>query len=197
MGTQVPPFFVFAGARMRQELLDGCTAGTDGTVSSTGWSNSDIFKMYLQEHFINFVQGLSDEQPILLLYDGHKSHVSLNLIDWAKAHNIILFVLPAHTSHLLQPLDVGCFGPLSKILNNSIHKFMRDNHCTINRYNIGELASHAYVKALSPENLKSSFRKTGIYPFNKSPYPPETFMPSTVFQQTSDKTDNSIPNDGC
>ncbi|CAC5424039.1 unnamed protein product [Mytilus coruscus] len=184
IGTQIPPFLVFAGQRMRQELLQGCTPGTTGDVSPTGWSNTDIFKTYLQTHFINYVQGLSEKQPILVIYDGHLSHVSLGVIDWAKANNIILLVLPAHTSHLLQPLDVGCFGPLSKIYNHSCHKFMRENHCKITRYNVGELCTNAYVKGLSPDNLMSSFRRSGICPLDKSPYPPQMYLPATVYTQT-------------
>ncbi|XP_071123384.1 uncharacterized protein [Mytilus edulis] len=36
IGTQIPPFLVFAGQRMRQELIQGCTRGTTGDVSPTG-----------------------------------------------------------------------------------------------------------------------------------------------------------------
>ena len=184
VGTQISPYLVFAGQRMRQELLQGCTPGTSGDVSPTGWSSTEIFKAYLEKHFINYVQGLSADQPIIVLYDGHKSHVSLGVIDWAKAHNIILFVLQAHTSHLLQPLDVGCFGPLSRIYSNSCHKLLRENHCKITIYNVGELSTNAYVKGLSLENLRSSFRRACIYPLNKSPYPPQVYLPSTVYTQT-------------
>ncbi|KAH3855302.1 hypothetical protein DPMN_097868 [Dreissena polymorpha] len=49
------------------------------------------------------------ESKILLLLDGHRSHVSFILAEWAKENGIILYVLPAHTSHLLQPLDVACY----------------------------------------------------------------------------------------
>ena len=187
MGTQIPPFLVFAGQRFRQELLQGCVPGTSGDVSPSGWSNSDIFKTYLQTHFLNYVQGLTKDQPILVIFDGHKSHVSISVIDWAKANNIILLVLPAHTSHLLQPLDVGCFGPLNKIYHHSCHKFMRENHCKITKYNVGELCTNAYVKALSFDNLKASFRRTGIFPFDKSPYPPQVYLPSTVYTETDEQ----------
>ena len=163
---------------------------TSGDVSPTGWSNTEIFKAYLEKHFINYVQGLSADQPIIVLYDGHKSHVSLGVIEWAKAHNIILFVFPAHTSHLLQPLDVGCFGPLCRIYSNSCHKLLRENHCKITIYNIGELSTNAYVKGLSLENLRSSFRRAGIYPLNKSPYPPQVYLPSTVYTQTMTEKPN-------
>ena len=46
----MPPYFVFKGARMRQELLAGCTEGADSTVSDSGWSNSEIFQTYLDRH---------------------------------------------------------------------------------------------------------------------------------------------------
>ena len=33
--------------------------------------------------------------------------------------------MPAHTSHLLQPLDVSCFGPLKKAYGAQIENKMR------------------------------------------------------------------------
>lgn len=162
--------------------------GTSGSVSASGWSNTEIFKKYLSEHFLSFVQGLTDAQPVLLIYDGHKSHVAVSVTEWAKARNIAILVLPAHCSHILQPLDVGCFGPLSRILNNSCHKYIREHREPINRYNICKLASDAYVKALSPNNLKISFVKTGIYPLNKNSVPAITLQPSTSF--STDNPDN-------
>lgn len=95
---------------MHNSLIDNCTNGTSGSVSGSGWSNTELFHKY---HLIKYAQGLTDDQPVLLIYDGHKSHVALSVIEWAKAHNIIL-VLPAHCSHILQPLDVGCFRPLAE-----------------------------------------------------------------------------------
>jgi hypothetical protein len=52
-------------------------------------------------------------KPIILIYDGHGSHETLNLLHLAKEHNIILFSLPLHTTHKLQPLDIGVFGPFA------------------------------------------------------------------------------------
>ena len=44
--------------------------------------------------------------------DGHGSHATREFIQYAEQQQIQLFALPAHTTHLLQPLDVGCFQPL-------------------------------------------------------------------------------------
>src|SRR4051794_6118176 len=35
-------------------------------------------------------------------------------------HKIALMMLPLHTSHLLQPLDVSIFGPLKKALTRAL-----------------------------------------------------------------------------
>ncbi|XP_062613890.1 uncharacterized protein LOC134275640 [Saccostrea cucullata] len=114
VGCSIPPFLVFPGKRLLPELLDGATTGCDGAMSDTGYSNTEIFNNYVKNHFTKFVSG-KPGQPILLLYDGHRSHTSLSLIQWARENNIILFVLPPHTSHLLQPMDVGCFGPFETL----------------------------------------------------------------------------------
>lgn len=81
IGQQIPPYFIFPGARMIDSLLDGATPGASGTVSPTGWSNTEIFSMYMKEHLLKYLPPRSPEQPVLILYDGHKSHVSLSLIE--------------------------------------------------------------------------------------------------------------------
>ena len=185
-GVAIPPYFVFAGARMRQELLAGKSAGADGTVSESGWSNSVIFRDYLEHHFLKHVPGRG-EDPVLLILDGHKSHVSVGLTDWAREHNIILFVLPAHTSHFLQPLDVGCYGPFHKIYNSECHKQMRKAASVITRYNICEIASKVYSLALSPENLRSAFKRAGIFPLDQTVIQEEYLQPSAVFEEKQDE----------
>ena len=47
--------------------------------------------------------------PYLLIFDGHESHISYNLLRTAIDNNIHNLCLPAHCSHLLQPLDVSVF----------------------------------------------------------------------------------------
>ena len=76
-GVAIPPFFVFPGKRMLPELMDGATPGAAGTVSDSGWSNGEVFRKYLDEHFLNFIPQREPGQHILLLLGGHKSHISV------------------------------------------------------------------------------------------------------------------------
>ena len=112
---------------MCDDLLAGALPGTQATMSETGWSNTKIFQMYLNKYFLKYVPTNKDE-PLLLIYDGHSSHINVPLIEWARKHNIILFLLPAHTSHLLQPL-VGVFGPFK--VPQLLAKTSRPNNNTI------------------------------------------------------------------
>ena len=121
-GHHLPPFFVFKGKWYSPELMRDATPGSQGVMSDSGWSNANIFQQYLKDHFLpNVRRGDNDGQHILLIFDGHASHVSRALIDWAMSNKLILFVLPAHTSHILQPLDVSIFGPLRPFTIESVH----------------------------------------------------------------------------
>ena len=46
------------------------------------------------------------QRSVMLFVDGHKSHLMLDL---ARKKDVILFYLPPHTTHALQPLDVVVF----------------------------------------------------------------------------------------
>ena len=45
----------------------------------------------------------------LLIVDGHGSHTSDLFMATCYLNNVYLLFLPAHTSHMLQPLDLGSF----------------------------------------------------------------------------------------
>jgi hypothetical protein len=185
LGNSIPPFFVFKGKRWNPDLMKGACTGADGTMSETGWSNGEIFRHYLEHHFLPYARpSPASNQPILLIYDGHSSHKSPETIKWAREHGIILFVLPAHSSHLLQPLDVAIFGPFKKHYYSECAQFLsRHMGQNITKYNICALACRAYLKALTPANIQSGFRKTGIYPLKTDVIKAEQLLPCESFRE--------------
>lgn len=96
------------------------------------------------------------DQKVLLLLDGHKSHTSV-LVQWDR--NIILFILSAHTSHILQPPDVGCYKSMQYMFNSECHKFTRESKCVVTRFIVCQIVCKVYSKVMSADNLISSFRK--------------------------------------
>ena len=47
----------------------------------------------------------------MLVMDGHSSHLTIEFVDYCYRPNvkISVFLLPAHSIHILQPLDIGVF----------------------------------------------------------------------------------------
>ena len=66
--------------------------------------------IWLKNHFESLTQPKLENAYRLLLLDDHESHCSIEFIEFSDTYKIILLVLPPHTTHLLQPLDVGILG---------------------------------------------------------------------------------------
>jgi len=94
--------------------MQGASAGAGYAMSDSGWSTTTVFQDYLKIHFLKHVKRDNENKPVLLILDGHTTHTSSELIQWALTNNIHIFVLPAHTSQVLQPLDVAVFGPFKR-----------------------------------------------------------------------------------
>ena len=73
--------------------------------SDNGWINGDILMLW----FKFFLRNIPPARPVLLIMHGHGSQVSIDLIELARSNGVDLLCLPSHTTHILQPLDVGVF----------------------------------------------------------------------------------------
>jgi len=67
--------------------------------------------------FVKHINGLCKErnmeqQKVVLLFDGHCSHLILRIVHLTIQNNIILIRFPSHLTDSLQPLDKCMFGPL-------------------------------------------------------------------------------------
>ena len=74
----------------------------------TLWMDAELFEEWFNSHFVVHAPSV---RPLLLLLDGHLSHYNPRLLRTAASleKGVILFCLPPHTTHLLQPLDNGTF----------------------------------------------------------------------------------------
>ncbi|KAJ3655638.1 hypothetical protein Zmor_014759 [Zophobas morio] len=178
-GRFIPPALIFPRKNYKAEYFDGCPPETLGLCYETGYMVSDLFSKWM-DHFINHVKP-SKEEKVLLIVDGHSSHKSLNALEKAKKHGIVLLCLPAHCTHRLQPLDVSFFGPLETYFNAACALWMK-NHVgrTITLYQISGLFCAAYSKSATVENALSGFRSSGISPLNPDIFPDHLYAPSEV-----------------
>ena len=105
-------------------MTDSVTAATNIDpniiigVSDNGWMTSDLFGTWFEKFLLYFTQ-----RPLLVVFDGHSSHVSYQVIKRAKEEGVSLLKLPPHTTDRLQPLDVACFRPLKQKWDKAIHEW--------------------------------------------------------------------------
>ncbi|XP_030762936.1 uncharacterized protein LOC115887610 [Sitophilus oryzae] len=110
-GGYLPPYCIMKGKNKKEEWNDGLPPGSRIKMSEkSAYVNSEIFLDWLKNHFLP----KKPNGTVLLVLDGPSSHPSnLETLQFAEEHNIILFCLPPHTTHVLQPLD-RCFSNLLK-----------------------------------------------------------------------------------
>ena len=122
-GQALPPFMIYPHKRMADKLKEGCVPGTEFACSDNGWVTQELYLQW----FKFFVANIPPARPVLLLEDGHTSHISIEAIEHARANDIHLLCLPSHTTHLLQPLDVGVFKSLKANYSKECRKYIAAN----------------------------------------------------------------------
>jgi hypothetical protein len=56
---------------------------------------------------------------------------------------------------------------------------------SVTKYEIAKLIAKPYARAFSPENVFSSFRKEGIYPFDKEMVNETQTAPASIYHTTT------------
>jgi len=86
------------------------------------------------------------------------------VLDYAKSNRIVVLSVPPHTTHKLQPLDVSVFGPLKVFFEQTVVTWQKSHPGRhIKQYDIGQLFTKAYYRAVCSDNAVSGFVKTGIH----------------------------------
>jgi hypothetical protein len=91
--------------------------------SLSGWTSDEIGSKWLQELFDTRTAARARRNWRLLFVDGHGSHVTTEFLQKAHERKILIVIYPPHTTHRLQPLDVGCFAPLAAYYSQSLEAF--------------------------------------------------------------------------
>ena len=98
-----------------------------------------------------FFLNIPPVRPVILIQDGHGSHVSIELIELARKNDVHLLCLPAHCTHILQPLDVGVFKSFkTKACSNYL---AANPGCVVTLEKLAFLVADAWPKAFTAVNI--------------------------------------------
>ncbi|KAI4465189.1 hypothetical protein MML48_3g00002243 [Holotrichia oblita] len=188
-GSFIPPVLIFPRKKLNQALYDGAPIGTLPLYNESAYMTGDLFFKWIK-HFVKFARPTAENKALLIL-DGHATHKTLEALEFAKKNHVILFCLPAHCTHRLQPLDVAFFGPLTTYYDQEVTAWLKTHPGrTVSIYQIASLFTRAYNKTATVGIALSGFKATGISPLNPNIFPDHLYLPSAATDIREDDTIN-------
>ena len=131
--------------------------------------DSHLFAQWMDDFLQSMTKrgDFSPSQRHLMVLDGHKSHITLDVLQKAKSCGLDMISLPSHTSHALQPLDVACFVSFKRAFRAYRDLWVMEGHGKkVGKEHLAQWASLALKKALIAPNIRARFSSCGIWPFN-------------------------------
>lgn len=190
-GDKLPPLIIFQGKYLwTQWLYANENVKTAYAVSDKGWMETTISEKYVREVF---VPATKDERPLLLIFDGHSTHVDLSVIEYVASDGLTIVKLPAHSSHVLQPLDCSTMKPLKDKWEDVVIKWQRLNiGLKLPKPEFARILTNIWNE-INPVIIQNGFRRTGAYPVDRNAIPKQLFdslkWEKWEASQTQKKTD--------
>jgi hypothetical protein len=201
-GQAIDPFIVVAGQYHLQNWYEESNLPATWVIATTenGWTDNETGLEWLK-HFDRATTNRSTGPYRLLILDGHGSHRSADFQIYCEENNIITLCMPPHSSHLLQPLDISCFGPLKRAYGREIERLIRRSITHISKTDFFLAFYVAFQATITEKNIKGGFKGAGLAPFDpeyviskldvqlRTPTPPqEVIEPSTPWTSRTPKT---------
>ena len=166
-GKPIRPMIVYPYKRFPPK--DVASSVPEGYVighSDSGYMTSDTFSRFIKNGFHHDLVSNGAHFPVLLLFDGHRSHISMDVHEFCKSNGIILYLLYPNSTHILQPCDVGIFKPLKVAWRKVVANHSQSSTAPITKTNFAPLFNDAFVKACDEEVIQKAFQCCGLYPFD-------------------------------
>jgi len=118
-----------------------------------------------------FLQNLgdrSDQEWVLLILDGFGCHGNdPEILEELEKEKVLVVAIPAHTSDVLQPLDLANFGPLKKYFRQKVQIMgIKFPGIFLERHEFPAFMKVPLDHALRPENILAGWKKAGISPID-------------------------------
>ncbi|CAF4170131.1 unnamed protein product, partial [Rotaria sordida] len=163
-GEILPPFIIYSAKKLNPDWTFGGPPGSFYGVSESGWITKKLFF----EWFKLFVEHTKNaSKPVLLIMDNHPCHISIEVIEMAKQYQVLLLLLPPHSTHALQPLDFVTFSAAKSSWTRIVGKYFSKSHRkTIRKRDLPSLFNQLYTSAFTPKQVIGGFTRTGIWPYD-------------------------------
>jgi hypothetical protein len=150
------------------QALDHETHQVRISSSTSGWTNNDIGLASLKQVFDRGTKAKARSSYRLLILDSHRSHLTMDFIEYCDQNKILLAVYPPHSTHTLQPLDVVMFKLLATGYSNEVAGFIERSQglTSISKRDLFPLFYRAWEASFKKATILKAFEATGLSPFN-------------------------------
>jgi hypothetical protein len=165
-GKAIPPGVIVPGSRIMEAWFHRNMTGHELiTVSPTGYTNEGICLAWL-DHFIHHNNCGPDKPWHILLIDGATCHEAPQFIIKSKINHIWVVKYPSHQTHLIQPLDVGCFRQWKRYQQSTIINAIRSFEAEYCVQSFFRDLPKIREKTFTKRTIKHSFKNSGIWPLS-------------------------------
>ena len=192
-GELLPPYTVYKAKHLYDTWVQGGPKGSRFNRSESGWFDNVCFQDFFFKTVLPYLQRIDGKK--MLIGDNLSSHLTSEVIKACEDNNISFVFLPPHSTHICQPLDVAFFSPLKlhwrRILTEWKQSRAAAKTCAVPKDVFPSLLTKLLnaVSERASENLKSGFRKCGIFPFD-----PEEVLQRLPERMNMMSDANRIPN---
>jgi hypothetical protein len=165
-GRALGPLIIWPACTHRSNWITHDTPGWHYAHSPKGYTDTEISFYWIQHVFHPLTKDRAGKRPRLLINDGFGTHESIEVLKFCEDHNIIICRLPSHTSHKLQPCDVGVFSSLKTAYREEVEKLYRGGAGTIGKEHFTLLYDRARRKAFTRRNILKGYSEAGLIPLN-------------------------------
>lgn len=136
----------------------------------SGWMDKLIYQGWIYSTLIPHIKQIRDafnnqSLPALLVVDGHNSRECPITTQLLRDNNIQCICMPAHSSTVLQPLDLTVNGEFKRVLGKHWKPILGEP-LDIKRIRLLQVSGLALDDACSKLNIITGFAKAGISPFS-------------------------------
>ena len=170
-GTSIPPYILFKGKNINGRWFPDpdripMPLGWQIASSANGWTSNVDACNWIRVNFERYTCEKAQGRPRVLICDGHGSHMTGDFIEHCMQNNIKLLILPPHSSHYTQPLDIGVFSPVKEYLSQEVTRIINSGAATLQKVEWLEAFIIAREKGFSQQNILGSWNGAGLVPWN-------------------------------